>query len=204
MLKKQTKQKKKTNTQGQFHQFILLCWQIYKIYGCLSVFTNAYRCIQNRQPQGLALTYFVLVHERLFHPLRQQSLSLSCLTLIQKANQTHTLVPSFQDKPKTMSTVRTKALMFNIPDLTTCRMFVTCTYNHGQMYWDSCTVLMLFLSSLESPVAQWQSIWSSSAWIFSTEIPVLKTEKHFSLNLLIIMVKPRIWMFYRLKDLEED
>ena len=26
---------------------------------------------------------------------------------------------------------------------------------HGQMYWDSFTVLMLFLSSLESPVAQW-------------------------------------------------
>ena len=50
---------------------------------------------------------------------------------------------------------RTKALMFNIPDLKTCRMFVTCTLYHGQMYWDSFTVLMLFLSSLESPVAQW-------------------------------------------------
>ena len=72
---------------------------------------------------------------------------------------------------------------------------------------------MLFFSSLESHVAQ--CIWSSNhnaigstpvggTWIFSTGIPVLQTEKHFSLNLLIIMVKPRIRMFYRLKDLEED
>ena len=43
-----------------------------------------------------------------------------------------------------------------------------------------------------------------STWIFSTDFPVLQTEKHFSLNFLIIMVKPRRWMFYHLKDLEED
>ena len=154
MLKKKTKQKKKNQhprTVSLVYFTVLVDLQDIRLFVCI------YHCIPlHIEPAALRFSTHLLCScpWEVVSPTAP-TVSVPELSYTYSKGQPDTYSCSLLSRQTKQLWARTKALMFNIPDLTTCRMFFTCTYNHGQMYWDSCTVLMLFLSSLESPVAQW-------------------------------------------------